>query len=159
MISIIVAVAKNNAIGKDNQLLWHISEDLTYFKCITSGHPVIMGRKTYDSIGKPLPNRKNIVISRNMQEQEGIIIVPSLEAALEMTRNEAEAFVIGGGSIYREALPIADKLYLTKVNIDYDADTFFPEVKTSEWKEISREDFLHGEKFPHPFSFIVYERK
>ena len=159
MLSIIAAIAKNNAIGKDNQLLWHISEDLKYFKRITSGHTVIMGRKTFASIGRPLPNRTNIVISRTLQPTADVLIVPDVTAALQHISREEEAFVIGGGAIYREALPMAQKLYITYVDADYEADTFFPEIDLLQWQEISREDHACGEKFPHPFSFVVYEKR
>ncbi|MDR0659842.1 MAG: dihydrofolate reductase [Prevotellaceae bacterium] len=159
MLSIIVAVAENNVIGCNNQLIWHISEDLKYFKRITSGHAVIMGRKTFESIGKPLPHRTNIVISKNAElKPEGATVVPSLEDAIAKVNPQEENFIIGGGSIYREAMCLADKLYLTKIHHTYEGDTFFPEIG-NEWKEISREDFEHGEKFGHPFSFITYERK
>ncbi len=159
MLSIIVAVAENNVIGHNNSLIWHISEDLKYFKRVTSGHTVIMGRKTFESIGKPLPNRTNIVISRNADfKPNGVIVVSSLEEAVAKTNSGEESFIIGGGSIYREAMGLADKLYLTKVHHSYEGDTFFPEIG-DEWKEISREDFERGEKFEYPFSFIVYERK
>lgn len=159
MISIIVAIARNNAIGKDNQLLWHISEDLKYFKRVTSGHPVIMGRKTFESIGRPLPNRTNIVVSRNLCPTEGIIVVNSLEEAMGRVAGTEEAFVIGGGEIYRAALPLAKKLYVTYVDSEYAADTFFPEIEAAQWRETSRETHEKGEQFPHPFSFTVYERK
>ncbi|MCL2097201.1 MAG: dihydrofolate reductase [Bacteroidales bacterium] len=157
MLSIIVAIAKNNAIGKDNQLLWHISEDLKYFKRITSGHTVIMGWMTYQSIGRPLPNRRNIVISETPDPIEGTLVVPDLAAALQHVADE-EAFVIGGGITYRNALPLAQKLYITYVDANYEADTFFPEIDLQQWREISREDHSHGDKFPYPFSFVVYER-
>lgn len=158
-LSIIVAIAKNNAIGKDNQLLWHISEDLKYFRQVTSGHAVIMGRKTFESIGKPLPNRKNIVVSRTMAPQDGITVVSSIAEALQRTASETEVFVIGGGAIYRETFPLARKLYITQVHENYQGDTFFPAIDTAEWREISREDFTGGTQFPHAFSFLVYERK
>ncbi len=159
MLSIIVAVAENNVIGHENSLIWHISEDLKYFKRTTSGHPVIMGRKTFESIGKPLPNRTNIVISRNPDfKPAGCTVVSSLEKALELLNPNEENFIIGGGSIYREALPLADKLYLTKVYHHYEGDTFFPEIG-SEWKETARQDFERGETFEYPFSFICYDRQ
>jgi dihydrofolate reductase len=159
MLSIIVAIAKNNAIGKDNQLLWHISEDLKYFRQVTSGHTVIMGRKTFESIGKPLPNRKNIVISRTLAPQDGITVVPSIAEALQHVSNETEAFVIGGGAIYRETFPLAQKLYITQVHETYRGDTFFPAINPTEWQEVSRENVACGAQFPHAFSFIVYVRK
>jgi dihydrofolate reductase len=157
-LSIIVAVAQNRAIGKDNRLLWHISEDLRYFKQITSGHTVIMGRKTFESIGKPLPDRINIVVSRTMSPPENARVAADLNAALATCRNEAEVFIIGGGSLYREALPVARRLYVTEVHASYEADTFFPEIDPAHWREISRQDFPHGVTFSHPFSFVVYER-
>jgi dihydrofolate reductase len=159
MLSIIVAIAKNNAIGKDNQLLWHISEDLKYFRQVTSGHTVIMGRKTFESIGKPLPNRKNIVVSRTLAPQEGVTVAASVADALQLTANETEVFVIGGGAIYRETFPLAQKLYVTQVHEDYEGDTFFPTINAAEWQEVARTDFARGAQFPHAFSFLVYARK
>jgi len=139
-LSIIVAIAENGVIGKGNNLLWHISEDLKRFKKLTSGHSIIMGRKTFESIGKPLPNRRNIVISRNTSiHAEGCEIANSIENALKLTQNEDEVFVIGGGQIYKQALPLANKLYLTRVHADYDGDTFFPSVDTATWKLVSEE--------------------
>jgi dihydrofolate reductase len=159
MLSIIVAIAKNNAIGKDNQLLWHISEDLKYFKRITSGHTVIMGWMTFQSIGRPLPNRTNIVISETPEPIEGVIVVSDLAAALQHIATKEEAFVIGGGITYRDALPLAQRLYITEVDATCEADTFFPEINNQQWQEISRENHACGETFSHPFSFVVYERK
>jgi dihydrofolate reductase len=159
MLSIIVAIAKNNAIGKDNRLLWHIPEDLKYFRQVTSGHAVIMGRKTFESIGKPLPNRRNIVVSRTLPPQDGITVVPSVAEALQHVANETEAFVIGGGAIYHETLPLAQKLYVTRVHENFPADTFFPDIDPAEWQEIVRTDFERGAQFPHAFSFLVYTRK
>ncbi|MBP9584885.1 IS1595 family transposase ISSsu9 [bioreactor metagenome] len=162
MISIIVAVADNLAIGKDNNLLWHISEDLKYFKRITGGHTVIMGRKTWESIGRPLPNRRNIVISRSLKVDSlaGAEVFGSLESALATLPANEEHFIIGGGEIYREALPLAEKLYITFVHITVnDADTFFPEVEEREWREVGRESFERGEKFGRPFEFVVLERR
>lgn len=165
MISIIVAVADNLAIGKDNNLLWHISEDLKYFKRITAGHTVIMGRKTWESIGRPLPNRRNIVISRSLRADSlaGAEVFPSLEEALSASggagESSEEVFIIGGGEIYRQAIPLADKIYLTRVHINIsDADTFFPAFDEEVWKETGRESFDRGEKFERPFEFIVLER-
>ena len=162
MISIIVAVADNLAIGKDNNLLWHISEDLKYFKRITGGHTVIMGRKTWESIGRPLPNRRNIVISRSLKVDSlaGAEVFGSLESALATLPANEEHFIIGGGEIYRQALPIADRLYLTIVHTAiYDADTFFPAVDERVWREVGRENFERGEKFGRPFEFVVLERR
>ncbi len=157
MISIIVAVGNKGAIGFENQLLWHISADLKRFKAITTGHAIIMGRKTFESIGRPLPNRQNIVISHNPINTPGVWHASSLEEALRMTQNE-EVFVIGGGEIYRQALSLANKIYLTRVWQDYNADTFFPEIGMEQWSEISREDFPAEGDNP-AFSFILLESK
>ncbi len=153
IISIIVAKAKNNAIGKDNQLLWHISEDLKHFKEITSGHSIIMGRKTYESIGRPLPNRRNIIISRKITDAPtGTEIAKSLEHAIMMCEGEEEIFITGGGQIYKEAIDIADRLYITEVDGEPEADTFFPSIENDDsWKECFREKH-------EGFCFINYER-
>ncbi len=130
VVSIIAAIDKNRALGKDNKLLWHIPEDMKWFKSHTSGHPVIMGRKTYESIGRPLPNRLNIVISRNHAYQApGCTVVETLEKGIDIAiqNDDSEVFVIGGGTVYAQALPLADRLYLTIVDGLYHADTFFPE--------------------------------
>lgn len=158
--NIIVAIADNNAIGKDNQLLWHISEDLRYFKKVTMGATVVMGRKTYESIGKPLPGRRNIVVSRSLKEITGVEVFASVEAVIEEFKDSAEeVFIIGGGELYRSMLPYASKLYITFVHVTIpDADTFFPEIDHSLWHEISRESFPRGEKFEHPFEFVVFEK-
>ncbi len=167
-LSIIVAIARNGAIGKENKLLWHISEDLKYFKQITQGSPVIMGYNTWLSIGKPLPNRRNIVLCRFCGLQQppqkdsipGVEIFTSLEDALRETAGEREVFIIGGGEIYRQTLPLADKLYITHVHVDIeDADTFFPDIDSGVWSETFRESHLHGKEFPHPFDFVVYQRR
>lgn len=158
MISIIVAVAQNGVIGDKNALLWHISEDLRFFKRTTSGHPVIMGRKTYESLGRPLPNRTNVVISRTMGEIEGCTVVRSLEEAVAMFPAEEEIFIIGGAQIYALALDIADRFYLTRVGHDYEGDTSFPAWDESQWTLTSREAFDKGEKYPYPFAFELYER-
>lgn len=160
MISIIVAVAQNGVIGGDNKLLWHISEDLKRFKAITSGHAVIMGRKTFESLGRPLPNRRNIVISRNeAYRPEGVEVVGSLDAAAELCADDGEAFVIGGGQIYAQAMDIADRLYVTWVGHDYEGDTHFPEIDPAEWVLTSEEAHERGEKFPYPFVYADYRRR
>ena len=159
MISIIAAVAQNGVIGDKNSLLWHISEDLRFFKRTTSGHPVIMGRKTYESLGRPLPNRTNVVISRTPRTIEGCRVVGSLEEAVAMFPKEEEIFIIGGAQIYALALGIADKMYLTRVGHDYEGDTSFPKWNEQEWQLESKESFEQGEKYPHPFAFEIYERK
>lgn len=158
MISIIVAIAQNGVIGGENSLLWHISEDLQRFKRITGGHTVVMGRKTYESIGRPLPNRTNVVITRQTDyKAEGCTIVNSLEAAIEMSGEEV--FIIGGGEIYARAMPLADRFYLTRVCADYEGDVSFPEWNAAEWDLVDSERHERGEAFPHPFEFLTYDRK
>ncbi|MCX6755996.1 MAG: dihydrofolate reductase [Candidatus Nomurabacteria bacterium] len=155
--SIIVAISKNNAIGKDNTLLWNIPDDLKHFKEITSGHTIIMGRKTFESIGRPLPNRRNIIITRDASyTHEGTEVVNSLIKALDACKYEDEVFIIGGGEVYKQTLPFADKLYVTHVEKEFDADTFFPEIKSTEWGGISSEE--HFENDP-PYRFSVYKKK
>lgn len=160
--SIIVAIASNRAIGKNNQLLFHLPEDLKYFKKVTSGHTVIMGKNTWDSLPiKPLPGRTNIVLNREMDLKCGdCTILPSVE---EVTRycnelNDPECFIIGGGEVYRTFLPLANRLYITRVEKAFDADTFFPEIPENEWKLISStENFSEKEKFR--YFYEVWERK
>lgn len=156
-ISIIVAIAKNWAIGLNNELLWHISADLKRFKALTTSHTIVMGRKTYDSIGRPLPNRRNVIISRDKNlKLEGCEVYNSIQTALDALKNEDEIFVIGGAEIYKQTINIATKLYLTKVEKEYKADVFFPEIDFSEWKITSQENHLDQEI---PYSFINYELK
>jgi len=159
-ISIIVAIAQNFAIGKNNDLLFHLPNDLKHFKEITSGHTIIMGRNTLLSLPKwPLPNRRHIVITDNPNDRfEGCETVFSIEDAIDKVKDEKEAFVIGGGMIYRQFYPVANKLYLTIVHKDFDADVFFPEINYSEWEEISREDF-YDEKNGFNYSYINLKRK
>lgn len=159
MISIIVAIARGGVIGGDNKLLWHISEDLRRFKSITTGHPIIMGRKTYESIGRPLPNRDNIVISRNKDlVVEGCKVVGSIAEAISLYPANEELFVIGGGEIYKESLPLASKLYITWVDGDFEGDTLFPKIDYRQWVETLREEHPRGEKFELPFSFVDYHK-
>lgn len=159
MTSIIVAVAQNGVIGDKNSLLWHISEDLKYFKSLTSGHPVLMGRKTYESIGRPLPNRTNVVISRQEIEIPGCRVVHSFEAAIGLFPAEEELFVIGGAQIYAEALPHAGRLYLTRIFHDYEGDTRFPSWSEDEWRLVSSDSFPRGKEYPWPFAFECWERR
>lgn len=158
MVSIIVAIAKNGIIGDKNSLLWHISEDMRFFRETTSGHPVIMGRKTYDSLGRPLPKRTNVVISRTTKHIEGCTVVGSLEEAIALFPKEEEVFIIGGAQIYALAMEVADRLYLTRVEHDYQGDTSFPEWDESKWKLLSRTPYERGEKYEHPFAFECYDR-
>lgn len=157
--SIVVAIAKNHAIGKDNKLLWYLPNDLKHFKDVTTGHTVIMGRKTYDSVGKPLPKRRNIIITRQAISIEGCEVANSLEAALALCANEDEVFVVGGAEIYRQAIPLTDRIYLTVIDQDFDGDTFFPELNTKDWKETERENFEPDEKNKYRYAFITLERR
>ena len=161
IISIIVAIGKNNEIGQGNNLLCHLPADLKRFKEITSGHAIVMGRKTFESLPKgPLPNRKNIIISRNPDlEIDGATVYSSLDYALIKLIDEEEIFIIGGSQIYRQVLPIADKLYLTKIHADFpNADVFFPEINYKEWREVSRETHFADEKHLYSFTFVEFER-
>ncbi|MEE1943654.1 dihydrofolate reductase [Pedobacter sp. KR3-3] len=158
-LSIVVAIAENRAIGKNNQLLWHLPADLKHFKQITSGHTIIMGRKTYDSIGKPLPNRRNIVITRqNGLQLEGVEVVNSLSEALALCTAENEVFVIGGAEIYKAALPLTQKIYLTTVHQSFEADAFFPEINANEWAETEKESHSPDEKNALSYTFSTLQR-
>ena len=159
-ISIVVAISQNNAIGKNNQLLWHLPADLKHFKEITSGNCIIMGRKTYDSIGRPLPNRRNVVITRNTALKiEDVEVVTSLEDAISLCENEKEIFIIGGAEIYKEALALTDTIYLTTVHQHYDADAFFPEIKSEDWLEIDSESHKADEKNKVDYTFSTLKRR
>ena len=162
MISLIVAASTNNAIGKNNQLLWHLPNDLKFFKNTTWGMVVIMGRKTYESVDKPLPGRINIVITRKPDwKAEGVVTANDLQDALKKAAdtNCKEAFVIGGGEIYKWAFSIADKIYITRVHATLEGDTFFPAINEAEWKLVSNEDFNKDEKHQYDYSFQTWERK
>ncbi len=160
-ISIIVAFAEDNVIGKDNSLIWHISDDLKRFKKLTSGHPIIMGRKTYESLPfKPLPNRKNIVISsQNNLFFKGATTVNSYENALKECKKNEEVFICGGATIYNHFLQIANKLYITKVYKKFEGDTFFPEIDYSKWEIKTKSGKLVDKKTNLEYEFIDYERK
>ena len=156
-ISIIVAMSENYVIGLKNKLPWHISADLKNFKNITLGNPIIMGRKTYDSIGKPLKDRDNIVISRdNSLKIDGVEVVDSLEKAIFMTAEAPETFIIGGQQIYQIALPIATHMYVTNVEGNFEGDAYFPDYNQQEWREVDREDLITEDNLK--FSFLKYER-
>lgn len=160
MLSIIVAHAQNMAIGKDNQLLWRLSSDLKNFKQLTMGHKIIMGRKTFESIGKALPGRTNIVISRTPELKiKDCIVAKSLESALKSVSDDEEAFIIGGAQIYRQSMDLVDKMYITKVQHSFDADTFFPEYNMDRWQELERANYQKDEKNHYDFSIIVLKRK
>ncbi|WP_200976281.1 dihydrofolate reductase [Echinicola sp. 20G] len=161
-VSIIVAKAKNNIIGKDNQLIWRLSADLQYFKKKTSGHYIIMGRKTYESMRKPLPNRTSVVITRNEDYKipEGHYVVHSIEEALKLTKslNQEKVYVIGGAEIYKLALPYVDELLITEVDCEPDGDAYFPEIKPDNWKKTFEEPHIKDEKNEFDFTFTVYRR-
>lgn len=159
MVSIIVAIAQNGTIGDKNSLLWHIKEDMRFFRTTTSGHAVIMGRKTFDSLGsKPLPKRTNIVITRADREFEGALTAHSLEEAIRMAGDDGEVFIIGGAQIYAEALSVADRMYITHVEHDYEGDTLFPEIDFSQWKLVDVVRHERGEEYESPFEFRTYDR-
>ena len=166
IVSLIVAVAENNVIGKDNTLIWHLPKDMQFFKQTTLNHHIITGRKNYISIPekfRPLANRTNIVLTRqNNFTEENCVILNSLEKAIEFAKknNETEVFIIGGGQIYKEALDkgLVDKMYITHVHHAFEGDTFFPEIETKNWKKISEEHHSKDEKHAYDFSFCVYSR-
>ncbi|CCQ92343.1 Dihydrofolate reductase [[Clostridium] ultunense Esp] len=158
MISIIVAMGRNRVIGKGNQLPWHLPADLNYFKKMTMGHPIVMGRKTYDAIGKPLPGRTNIVVTRDPAcKAEGCIILHSLEEVWRKFRDQ-DLFVIGGAEIFRQTLSLADRLYLTHIDHPFSGDRFFPELTEGDWRLISREKGIKNERNPYDYEFLLYER-
>jgi dihydrofolate reductase len=161
MTALVVAVAQNGVIGGDNRLLWHLPLDLKHFKQLTQGHPIVMGRRTYESIGKPLPNRTNIVVTRQPDWQaEGCEVAYSVPQALEMAHalNE-QVMVIGGGEIYRQALPAAEVVYLTEVHHDFEGDVIFPDLSPVEWREETRERHEPDDKHAYAFSFVTLRRR
>lgn len=161
MVSIIVATDECGAIGKDNNLLWHLPNDMKHFRELTTGHTVIMGRKTFESLPKgALPNRKNIVLTSSDKQYENCLVYHSLSSALKACEGEDEIFIIGGGHVYREALDMADKLYVTFVHHRFpDADTFFPSLDPEKWEKTARTDFPQDEKNLYAHSFLTYVRK
>jgi dihydrofolate reductase len=160
MITIIAAIAENNALGKDNQLLWHLPDDFKRFKNITTGHYIIMGRKTFESFPKPLPNRTHVIISRQKNySQLNCIVVTSLQKAIEACPKNEEVFIIGGGEIYNQSIAIADKLDITRVNHSFEADTFFPEIDLTKWELVFEEFHPKDEKHKFDFTFETYTRK
>ena len=161
MITIIAAIGNNNELGKGNDLIWYLPADLKRFKKRTTGHPIIMGRNTFESLGKPLPNRRTIIITRNTSYQkEGCEVVHSLEDAIELIASQEDAFIIGGAQIYKEAMEknVVDQLDITKVHQDFDADVFFPAIDSMVWEEVSRENFSPDEKNLFTYSFINYKK-
>ncbi len=159
-ISIIVAVDENNGIGKNNQLPWHLPADLKHFKNITTGHPIIMGRKTFDSIGKPLPNRRNIVLTRQKDLKiEGAEVFSSIDEAIEACAGQNEIFIAGGAEIFKQSLQKSTKLYLTIIGHTFDADTWFPEIDQNRWIEVERTEHEPDEKNAYPYTFINYIKR
>lgn len=160
-LTLIAAAAENDTIGKDNQLIWHLSDDLKRFKNLTSNHCIIMGRKTFESFGKPLPNRTHIVITRqqNYQVPTGVIVVHNMEDALDAAKNDLQPFIIGGGEIYQQAMPYADKIELTRVHERFDGDAFFPKIDPSVWTETENISHQKDEHHKYSFSFITYQRR
>lgn len=158
MISMIWAMGKDNALGCKNRMPWYLPADFAYFKKVTLGKPVIMGRKTFESIGKPLPGRKNIIITRDAAfRPEGCITVDSIEGA-EAYTTDTEAFIVGGAEIYKAFLPMADKLYITEIDKAFEADAFFPDIDYTQWRLVSSEAGIKDEKNPFDYRWLVYER-
>lgn len=162
MLSIIVAIANENVIGKDNKLIWHLPEDLKRFKEITTGHKIIMGRKTFESLGRVLPNRKHIILCNDMQmdiDDENVEILDDISKLDKYINSDEECFVIGGATIYKILMPYANKMYITKINESFEGDVYFPEIKDTEWKEILREKGIKNEANPYDYEYITYIRK
>jgi dihydrofolate reductase len=159
-ITLVAAAAENNALGKDNDLIWRLPDDFKRFKALTSYHHIIMGRKTFESFPKPLPNRKHVVITRQENyKNETIEVVHSLEEAIQFSSTEEEIFIIGGGEIYKQALPFADKIELTRVHGEFEADTFFPEIDEKKWDLVNSEFHDKDEKHKYSFSYLTFLKK
>ena len=162
MLSIIVAIAKNYAIGKDNKLLWHLPEDLKRFKELTTGHTIIMGSRTFDSLGRVLPNRKHVVLT-DIQGQtcdsDQVEFIYSMDDIKKYEEDNEENFVIGGASMYRQLMPYCNKMYVTEIDKEFDGDVYFPEIEKEEWTEIAREKGLTDEKNPFVYDYVTYVRK
>ncbi len=162
MITIIAAIAENNALGKDNDLIWHLPADLKQFKKVTSGHYVLMGRNTFESIGKPLSNRTTVIITRNKEyKKEGCIVVNSIEKAIEVAKGDKNIFIIGGAQIYKQAmaLGLVNQLDITQVHHNFEADVFFPKIDLKVWREVYREDFKADKNNIYDYSFLSYTKK
>ena len=159
LITIIVAAAENNVIGNENKLIWHLSDDLKRFKDLTKGHHVIMGRKTFESMPKALPNRTNVIITRKKDYiAENAIVVNSLEEALKISSDDPQPFIIGGGEIYKMSMNISDRVELTRVHHNFDGDTYFPEIDSKIWCEINRTEKKKDDKHKYDYTFITYEK-
>lgn len=156
-LSLIVAMARNRVIGIENRLPWHLPGDLKYFKGLTMGHHIIMGRKTYESIGKPLPGRITVIVTRDPDySQEGCLVAHSLAEAIELAKDDSEAFFVGGSSLYAQALPLADRMYITEIRADFEGDAHFPEFDKGDWRELSRSPQVTQDGLA--FDYVVYER-
>ncbi|MBM6619353.1 dihydrofolate reductase [Bacillus suaedaesalsae] len=160
MISFVVAMDKNRVIGKNNELPWHLPADLAYFKKVTMGKPIIMGRKTHESIGRVLPGRENIIVTRNKEyHAPGCVVIHQIDDIKRLdTESDQELCVIGGAELFRELLPIADRLYITHINHEFEGDTFFPSLNMVEWKVLSREQGVKNEENSYDYEYVVYER-
>jgi len=159
-VSLIVAMARNRVIGINNTLPWHLPADLKHFKTLTTGHHIVMGRKTYQSIGKPLPGRTSVVVTRNPgYAPPGVITVNSIEAAVSACGDDDEIFVIGGAELYRQAMAFADRVYLTEIDAEIPGDAHFTELDSKQWQETGRISHVSDEKNPYPYHFVVYDRK
>lgn len=159
-LQLVVAIDENGGIGKNNQLLWHLPADLKHFKEITTGYPIIMGRKTFESIGKPLPNRRNIVVSRQSNLYiEGVEVVHSLSQATDLLHANEQAFIIGGAEIFQQSMPLVNTIHLTVVHQVFEADTFFERPNPSDWMELSHETHPADEKNGYSYSFITLKRQ
>lgn len=162
MLSIIVAVAENNVIGKDNKLIWHLPADLKRFKEITTGHTIIMGRKTFESLGRVLPNRKHVILCNDMEmnvEDENVEVLEDISMLDKYIQDTEEHFIIGGATIYKLLMPKANKIYLTLIHEKFDGDVYFPEISDEEWKIVDRTAGITDEKNPYNYEFITYVRK
>ncbi|MBU8696378.1 MULTISPECIES: dihydrofolate reductase [Bacillus] len=160
MISMIVATGKDRVIGQDNQMPWHLPADLAYFKKVTGGHTIVMGRKTYESIGRALPNRRNIVLTTSSSfEAEGCEVVHSIADILAIGKGETELFIIGGSKLYEEMMPYADRLYITHIHHAFEGDRYFPHYDENKWTVVSREKGHRDEKNPYNYEFVVYDKK
>jgi dihydrofolate reductase len=158
-ISLIVAVARNGIIGRDGDLPWHLPTDLKRFKALTMGHHLVVGRKTWEEVGRPLPGRVMVVVTRDPEYRpEGVIVVHSVEQALEVACGDDEVFIAGGGEVYRQALPLVDRMYVTRIHAEVAGDTTFPEVDPADWRLVETEDYEADERHEYPFSFEVYDR-
>jgi dihydrofolate reductase len=161
MLTLIAAASENNALGKDNDLVWHLPDDFKRFKALTSGHYIVMGRKTFESFPKPLPNRTHIIITRQKDYKvpEGCIVVNSLSKAIEISPENEEVFIIGGGEIYKQSIEIADKIELTRVHTTVEADVFFPEIDETIWEVIQSEHHPKDEKHQHNFTYLTFVKR